>query len=295
MTFRSTRALGCVSSGRLLGLRSFHISSVVREAGKVEATKRQATFIRESAKQEADAWLKRHEDRYKHVTTAVYVGGKDTPFPMNPFFKPKPPISDATRSAIYALYEEDPHTWTPRLLATRFGLSIVRVQAVIRLKALEAQWKEQNKPLQTELRAGMERFLKADTIEPKENQVPREKLRSLPAKRLNPFFRMMNEEEVFTPEDAAALMKMEPYANLQRKLDEAADHTVQLAPEKETVAPAAINEDSRQGGRHQFMVVDTGNLESKTKVLVRDTTGRLRPATAEERFRRTHQRPKFTM
>lgn len=57
----------------------------------------------------------------------------------------------------------------------------------------------QNKPLQTELTQGMESLLRARTLR-KDTIEKREALRSAPAKRLQPFFRMMNEEEAFTAE-----------------------------------------------------------------------------------------------
>jgi hypothetical protein len=56
---------------------------------------------------------------------------------MNPFFQPKAPISDSTRTEIYKLYLKDPESWTPRALAEHFGISIIRTEAVLRLKSLE--------------------------------------------------------------------------------------------------------------------------------------------------------------
>ncbi|KAI8921306.1 eukaryotic mitochondrial regulator protein-domain-containing protein [Powellomyces hirtus] len=212
---------------------------------------------------------------------------------MNPFFRPQAPLSNATRSEVFKLYLEDAQQWTPRALAEHFGLSIVRVQAILRLKALEQKWEAEGKPIQTNLTNGMELMLNAQTLQTLPNTRPREKLRLTSAKRLQPFFRMINEEEAFTPEDAAALMKLEPFANLQRKLDEAADHVFELEP-RAAAAPKTISVDPSLKSRFQFMLVDTGNPE-KTRIMVRERNGRLRGATVEERFRRKNLKPRYFM
>lgn len=74
-------------------------------------------------------------DDFKNITTQQYVGSR--PFPMNPFFQPKPPIANSTKKEIYSLYLEDPSKWTPRALAEKYGISIVRTEAILRLKSLE--------------------------------------------------------------------------------------------------------------------------------------------------------------
>ncbi|KAI8825800.1 eukaryotic mitochondrial regulator protein-domain-containing protein, partial [Fimicolochytrium jonesii] len=216
------------------------------------------------------------------------------PFPMNPFFKPKSPLSDATRTDIFSKYLSDPSAWTPRALAEKFGLSIVRVQAILRLKALQQQMEKDKVPLQTGLTRGMEAMLGAETLSAADGQKkPRERLRATPAKRLQPFFRMMDEEEAFLPEDAAALMQLEPYANLQRKLDEAADHVFELEPRKGK-KPEIISKDENLKSKFQYMIVDTSNVE-KAQVVFRDKDGSLRHATVEERFKRKNQKAKFLM
>jgi Mor family transcriptional regulator len=57
---------------------------------------------------------------------------------MNPSFNPPPPISDAARKRIYADYMLDPETNNIRALSQRYHLSLKRVEAILRLKGLEA-------------------------------------------------------------------------------------------------------------------------------------------------------------
>ncbi|KAF8204408.1 eukaryotic mitochondrial regulator protein-domain-containing protein [Mycena galopus ATCC 62051] len=81
------------------------------------------------------------------------------PFPMNTSFKPPIPISDAARSRIYADYMADPMTNSIRALSQRYHLSLKRVEAILRLKGLEAAHVKVNKPLQTGFLWGMEMLL----------------------------------------------------------------------------------------------------------------------------------------
>lgn len=46
-------------------------------------------------------------------------------------------MGDATRQEIYDLYKEDPVKWTPRQLALKYELSVIRIEAILRLKHLE--------------------------------------------------------------------------------------------------------------------------------------------------------------
>jgi hypothetical protein len=64
------------------------------------------------------------------------------PFPANPTFKPPPPLSDALKTMLYALYLTDPSVWNIRKLGEKFGISVARVEAVLRLKELEESWKK---------------------------------------------------------------------------------------------------------------------------------------------------------
>ncbi|KAF9785710.1 hypothetical protein BJ322DRAFT_1055930 [Thelephora terrestris] len=53
----------------------------------------------------------------------------------------------------------DPEVNNVRALAAQHGISIKRVDAILRLKGLEAAWKKEGKELQTELNNGMESVL----------------------------------------------------------------------------------------------------------------------------------------
>lgn len=93
------------------------------------------------------------------------------PFPLNPSFRPPTPLSDARRQHIFDHFMVDPKANTVRALATRHGISIKRVDAILRLKGLEASWKEEGKELQTEFCSGMESILGVhNTLSPSASQ-----------------------------------------------------------------------------------------------------------------------------
>ncbi|KAK4698965.1 hypothetical protein P7C70_g7304, partial [Phenoliferia sp. Uapishka_3] len=90
----------------------------------------------------------------------------DTPFPMNPTFNPLPPLADSTKTKIYNAYiinlmsnSGSVDSVVVRAVSQKFGVSMDRVRAIIRLKELEKRWKDEGRTLQTELLKGMESHL----------------------------------------------------------------------------------------------------------------------------------------
>ncbi|SGY28653.1 BQ5605_C084g13000 [Microbotryum silenes-dioicae] len=95
----------------------------------------------------------------------------ETPFPLNPTFKPLPPVSELIKTKIYHAYLGNLQTNSPpsdlvvvRAISSKFGLSMARVRAIIRLKELEQEWKKRGLPLQINLRQGMESHLGVKTL-----------------------------------------------------------------------------------------------------------------------------------
>ncbi|KAJ1301494.1 hypothetical protein OPQ81_008750 [Rhizoctonia solani] len=81
-----------------------------------------------------------------------WLGG-DIPYPDNPTFKPPPPLSDVIKSSIYDRYltilqpavsKSEAHSQAIRTLSEQFGISIARVEAIIRLKQYEKQYQKVN-------------------------------------------------------------------------------------------------------------------------------------------------------
>ncbi|CDO73048.1 hypothetical protein BN946_scf185007.g102 [Trametes cinnabarina] len=102
-------------------------------------------------------WLRSEGAKYKEPHRPKnWLGGQ--PFPLNPTFKPPSPVSDAVRTAIWDEYMLDPFKYNVRVLAQKHGISIARVDAILRLKGLEHQWRK-GKQLQAGFLKGMEYVL----------------------------------------------------------------------------------------------------------------------------------------
>ncbi|KAL5118700.1 hypothetical protein ACEQ8H_003377 [Pleosporales sp. CAS-2024a] len=67
------------------------------------------------------------------------------PFPLNPFFRSQPVLSEELREAIYQRVKKDGATVS--LASVEFGVSNERVGAVVRLKQMEKEWIAQGKHL----------------------------------------------------------------------------------------------------------------------------------------------------
>ncbi|KII93970.1 hypothetical protein PLICRDRAFT_411327 [Plicaturopsis crispa FD-325 SS-3] len=90
--------------------------------------------------------------------------GKTHPFPLNPSFKPPIPVSDKLRTKIYVEFMTDPQENNVRVLSDKYQLSLKRVDAILRLKGLEAHWIKEKKTVQTGFVKGMEGLLGCSTL-----------------------------------------------------------------------------------------------------------------------------------
>ncbi|ORZ01692.1 hypothetical protein BCR43DRAFT_433717 [Syncephalastrum racemosum] len=113
--------------------------------------------------------------------TTNYLNG-ETPFPNNPLFRPRPPISDAQRQKLYDTYLSDPESWTIRKLATKFNISI-RME---RLMGADQSVTPLNEPL-------------VDVFPPVRK----------------PFFKSLEEDADFGHKDAAKVLKRMPFGELR--------------------------------------------------------------------------------
>ncbi|KAH6561651.1 hypothetical protein BASA50_006385 [Batrachochytrium salamandrivorans] len=255
--------------------------------------------VKKQVKTEQEIWdqqapnRNRTLDPYRRHSMRNYVM-QNQPFPMNPYFKPDPPLSDATRCSIYKLFLENEVFWTPRRLAEQFGISLVRVQAILRLKALGDQLKKKGKPSQTNFSDSMERLLGSRTIEYKKdvpNPAPLEPIRYTFGGAMSQYIRLLDEEVSVTPEEAAKLLRMQPFSNSSSKIDANAPNIIH--PPVEVKSPI-LNQNDRLKNDFRFMIVDTSRPDPV--LLVRDTAGRLRNATNTEVWETKHVKPrKFKM
>jgi hypothetical protein len=61
---------------------------------------------------------------------------------MNPTFNPPAPVSDKMKQFLYAKYMSDPKVNSVRKLSQQFNVSMKRLDAILRLKGMEDDWKK---------------------------------------------------------------------------------------------------------------------------------------------------------
>ncbi|KAJ1498632.1 hypothetical protein HMI54_012510 [Coelomomyces lativittatus] len=154
---------------------------------------------------EVQAWMNTEGAPYEKVRpyTAHFISKYNPlqPFPMNPLFKPVKPLSDEFRSHVFSLHQLDPIEHSIERLAFRFSLSHERIQAVLKLKDLEGQWKTEGRPLQTEFTQGMEEMLQVKELP---SLVDEREVRPIQA--VPPYFIAIDADQIFEKEDALKLL-----------------------------------------------------------------------------------------
>ncbi|ORY01634.1 hypothetical protein K493DRAFT_347186 [Basidiobolus meristosporus CBS 931.73] len=250
----------------------------VEEGEEDEEEEEEEDNLPEGKLRKATLWFaaegKQFEKPVWGQTNYVY----ETPFPMNPLFKPSAPVSDYIKEEIFKTHTFEPLTWTPRKLATKYGLSLKRVEAIIKLKAHEREMVDKGFSMQTQFRKGMESMMGVDnriTPEPIDETVPRVS---------KPFFKTVDEDIPFTPVDAAKVLKRKPFQQIQDELQQEA-----VVKQEVEEKPRVIAKDPSEATRRwKFMFTDTNKKLDITdrKIWVRERDGTLREATRSERQRK---------
>lgn len=65
-------------------------------------------------------------------------GSKEQPFPMNPFFRSEPVLSEMLRDEVYRRVTVAKESL--KLVSAELGIDVRRVAAVVRMKEIEKQW-----------------------------------------------------------------------------------------------------------------------------------------------------------
>ncbi|KAJ1871667.1 hypothetical protein LPJ55_003730 [Coemansia sp. RSA 990] len=238
-----------------------------------------------------------------------YVGGK-YPFPLNPFFRPRPPVSDKIKEAIYSNYLEDPVQVTPRFLADKYGISIKRVEAIIKLKAIEHhQIAHKEIVPQVNLTKGMESMLGVNP-----NNVSKERALVEITSVSGPRFQAVPEGESFKAVEAAEVLGRQPYQQIVDRLAASKPFTVDYEGLDEQFAPRPQRKLSKSeqakldnigsakdevveknealtSQRWKFVFTDIGkNKDMKDRfVLIREKDGTLKKANRDYKLKRYGQ------
>ncbi|WYZ45495.1 hypothetical protein EsH8_VIII_000811 [Colletotrichum jinshuiense] len=103
---------------------------------------------RSKPQHELHLWLKSRGAQFRDVPRdgpKYLTLSQDQPFPMNPFFKSQPVLSEAMREEIFIRVKEKNESL--KLVSAELGVDVRRVAAVVRMKEIEKQWTAEHKPL----------------------------------------------------------------------------------------------------------------------------------------------------
>ncbi|CAG8466290.1 7881_t:CDS:2 [Funneliformis mosseae] len=153
-------------------------------------------------------WLHNEGNRFINVSKGPNYLNTTTPFPMNPLFKPQPPLNDRTKEEIWLKFTEAEQT--PRKIGGEYGISLKRVEAILKLKKMEKEMIKKGITLQENLRENMESLLGARSFHA-------EPLTDMLSKIGKPNFTLVDENKDFSPEDAAKALRRPSLAKLQEK------------------------------------------------------------------------------
>ncbi|KAJ2328903.1 hypothetical protein GGI00_004072 [Coemansia sp. RSA 2681] len=240
-----------------------------------------------------------------------YINGLNRPFPLNPAFRPRMPLSDAKKEDIYKDYLSDPVKNTPRILGSKYFISIKRVEAILKLKAIEHHMVHSGQIVaQKNLTAGMESILGMS----KDSVGVMEKLVAEVPRVSTPRFHAVPEEKEFTAADAAEVLGRKPYQHILDRLAASKPYVVdydgldpQFAPRPtvkpskseaarlESLGPAEEQvlgkEEALASRRWKFVFTDIGKQATMAdrQVLIRDNDGTLKRAGRDYKLKRYGQ------
>ncbi|KAJ1956826.1 hypothetical protein EC988_001148 [Linderina pennispora] len=253
-------------------------------------------------------WLRSDGGKYKNVMGGKtnWVGGT-VPFPLNPMFRPSAPLPDTIKEQIYKDYRADPLANTPRVLGEKYQVSIKRVEAILKLKAIEHQMIEYKQgAAQKKLTAAMESMLGVGTA-----KKLREGLVTEMPRVSGPRFHAVPEGKPFSAADAADVLGRKPYQHIIDRLAASKPYVIEYDGLNEEFAPRPQQKLSKREAnkleslgpaedqviakdevlasrRWKFVFTDVGKgLEMKDReVLIRETDGTLKKAGREYKLKR---------
>ena len=251
---------------------------------------------------DAAKWLEGEGKRFDMPAKRNWLHPK-RPFPKNPWFVPPAPVGDAVRQEIYNAYLSDPVKWTPRKLAVKFELSVLRIEAILRLKHLEANQEADGYVLQKQFAARMEDLLDAGTTDPEfaiRESPDGAPLRSGSTAKGLPLsvYDASAPSKKSSPSPASSDSQQLTAERFKRRPDGNYIMPLSGVIEEPEAAPTIIEpQNPREANRRfKFIIADTseqegGCDEESAQMFVRDNDGTLRTATRAERRMHYHLYP----
>ncbi|OLN86067.1 37S ribosomal protein S35, mitochondrial [Colletotrichum chlorophyti] len=204
---------GSTISSLTLGVKwcDAHVSQALRSKPGAQATcafsTTQIQERRSKSQHKFYQWLKKQGSEFRDVPEdgPKYLGAKNQPFPMNPFFQSEPVLSEPMREDIFQRVKQKRQPL--KQVSAELGVDVRRVAAVVRMKEIEKQWVLEGKQLAKPYAEAVMKMLPQTLLnkdEP-ERQVPHEPINEIHVHKLTmqQLFVPVSESRQFTREDAA--------------------------------------------------------------------------------------------
>ncbi|KDN70062.1 hypothetical protein CSUB01_10634 [Colletotrichum sublineola] len=248
-------------------------------------------------------WLKTRGSIFRDVPNdgPKYLSmNEDQPFPMNPFFKSQPVLSEDMREEIFTRVKEKKESL--KLVSAELGVDVRRVAAVVRMKEIEKQWIAesanlptwQRKPLARPYARAVLRMLPQTHLnkDRPDLQTPHEPINEIHVHKLTmqQLFVPVSESRQFDREDAAkafhrkmlSVDKRSPHKELisMKKADAAggsrADSTKEFREVTRAEEDRLVERERRRLEKAEEMTqrVDTGRFEFRFKEMNVESAGK---------------------
>ncbi|ORY86769.1 eukaryotic mitochondrial regulator protein-domain-containing protein [Protomyces lactucae-debilis] len=137
-----------------------------------------------------------------------YLDGKTHPFPLNPAFQPSPPLARSIKQDIIQDWKTGIGL---RQLSTKWGVSLERIDAILKLQAVREKWDTQGRRTMQSYADTMDQVLGTKSAEFGDYE-PKHNLTIDPGRQI---FTLIPEAASYTPEDAAEELGKIPFGKRQ--------------------------------------------------------------------------------
>ncbi|KAG5437587.1 hypothetical protein PCANB_000622 [Pneumocystis canis] len=148
-------------------------------------------------------------EKPQHTLGRNFISEKGYPYPSNPAFVPPIPLSLDVRKEIGQKWKQGKNI---REISEMFGISFIRVEAILRLLELESKWSRDGKILESYAQS-MHHMLGSTT-----NRTLSESQFFISTPSDTQTFTIIPENSEFTHIDASNQLQREPYSNIKEKL-----------------------------------------------------------------------------
>ncbi|TQN66576.1 Response regulator mcs4, partial [Colletotrichum shisoi] len=276
-----------------------HASKTLRSRPAVQLACAFSTTSQQSRRSkpqhELQHWLKARGSIFRDVPSdgpKYLTMNNDQPFPLNPFFKSQPVLSEDMREEIFTRVKEKKESL--KLVSAELGVDVRRVAAVVRMMEVEKQWIAERKPLARPYARAVLRMLPQTELnkDRPDLQSPHEPINEIHVHRLTmqQLFVPVSESRQFDREDAAKAFHRKmlsvdgrsPHKELisMRKAAAAGGSAAELTKKFREVTRAEedrlVERERRrlEKAEKETQRVDTGRFEFRFKEMNVDSAGR---------------------